>query len=545
MNKIFSTTVSQFLFIGLALGLYAQPVERFQFSEQTRQYFSEELPPSAQKKGPHGSHTAKKVKITTCPMEEGGWQARFSFPYPVKVTHRIEGNRLYVDFNQTIDSPDLTDMQERLSYLISQFSNGVHTLYLAGKRDVSYQVASGDQWVEITIMPKEIDPAVSSRSLKIACARLQVENRHYKQGFAALDPLQDTQDKDVAVLLAELEGLVPLWQRQVQVLDSALAQDPLDEDLYRLRQEAFSPHSSFLAYEWQWQDTLTLAIIRVNRVQEEAIIQRTYDHTLYLGADYQLWSGHVNSLSNTQGADVPFTGARNQGSVSLRNEWENGNFCKGTFYLQEQNVYGGGIAAGCLVPPLQGQFWISADYHRPCWEIFEAFAYHGREDKVEFQLTSVYNRYVNWEIGGGGRRVGITHTPTGYASILAHAEVDINLIITNPILAFHYSYEAEYVEYLKTKIGVEGPYNPVPLTSFEFHTVSAYLYFTCRENLFITIYGGETFNRLGIKSPNAGIEVKYVKPCRFEMQMGAYQFPSQVAPGTAERFVLARVTARF
>ena len=523
----------------------AQPSERLQFSEETREYFGQELNyPSVEKAAQFKARTSE-VSVEVFYLEKGGWRLCFEFPEPVSFEEKMEGNSLYLSFNKGIDSPNLANAGEKLGYLLQTFSYGYHTLYMVGSRDVVYHIESSEKSIAIDVLPDESHPFPSNQALQTACARLLVEERRYEKAFSALDSL-DAANKDTAVLLAELESLQPRWQKQVQALDRALATDPFDEDLQTLKCQAFSPHSSFVLYERQLQDTKPLAAVQVNRMQGEAIVKRNDFRTLYLGAEYQMWRGHLSQITNNLGEAVGFRGTRNQGTVYLRNEWARGVFCTGKFYLQEQNVYGLGVEAGCVWPLIQGDFLFSANWNRPCWEIFEALAYHGREDAVRLHLNSVVNRYFNWQAGIGGRRIGITHTPTGYASILAEAQLFWNLIITNPVISLNYGYEAEYVEYLKQKTGIDGtPFNPVPLTSFDFHSLRAYAFYIWRERWFATIYLGETFNRLGIMSLTAGIELKYQLPCFFDIRLSADRFPSQVAPGTQEDLYTASATARF
>jgi len=191
---------------------------------------------------------------------------------------------------------------------------------------------------------------------------------------------------------------------------------------------------------------------------------------------------------------------------------------------------------------------LKGNWQRPRWEVFEALAFHGREDKVSLQINSVVNRRINWSIGSGGRRIGITNVPNGYTSILLATQFFFYCVNTNPSIAFNYTIDAEYVKQIKTKIGVSGqPYNPVPLTSFENHTLKFYLFYTWLNNFHLSCFGGETFNRLGTKDSTYGIDMKYVKPCPkgIEFELSAYKFPSITVQGAQAIFVTGTLSARF
>ncbi|MDE3056035.1 MAG: hypothetical protein KGI80_05035 [Verrucomicrobiota bacterium] len=493
----------------------------------------------------------KKLRVEATPVGQGGWRLSFCFPEPIKACPKTscDPTSFYLDFDQSIDSPDFPKVEKHLSYLLKAVLTGSHTLQLVAARPVCWYLGKeSDNVLSLEIIPQERFPEDEDHRLAIARVRLFLEERRYKKALSLADSLEPLHNRDVDLLAAGVEGLLPCWQKQVQILQDALAKDPCDEELLALWRDAYHAHTPFLLYERQLQDTALYAAVQVNRGQGEAIVQRTKSRTLYLGAEYQTWRGHCSmiAVNNAQGEPSGFLGTRQQGDLYLRNEWASGSFLKGIFYAQAENVYGAGAAGGCLIPSLQGDITGSVDWNRPCWEIFNALAYHGRETKARFQLNSVTNRYFNWHIGGGGRAVGITGTPVGYASILANAELNWNVIAKNPGITLTYSLESEYVEYVKTKIGATGiHFEPCALTSFEFHTPGVWFSWSWWDRCSLRIFAGETFNRLGIDSPNAAVEFKYRNPCYFDIQLGAYQFPSQVVPGTEMRYFVATVSGRF
>lgn len=533
--------------MGIIFPLAVFSIESLRFSQEAREFFGEELhllnKPLQQKE-----NVKAKVKIEPFFCEDGTWKLLFEFPEMVTFEEDISAKSIYIRFNQGIDSPDLQNVQEKLSYITNRFANGYNTLYITGERPLFFHTERSGKTFELDITPDLNAPQKPTRSFEIANARLFVEERNYKQAdnlFAGLS-ISYPKDKDVGVWHSSLEGLYPRWQKQVDILETLHDEYPYDEDVQTLLCDAWTPHLPYLLYERQIQDTLTLAVYQINRVQGEALLTRTERNAFYLGAQYQLWRGHISGVVNSQGETVGFKGTRNQGALYVRSEQANGGWLAGWLYTQEGNFYGGTGQFGCLVPPLQGNFWIRADYQKPYWELFETLAFHGREDRVECHLDSVYNRYINWEIGGGARRVGIKGVPDGYTSLLANAELFINVIITNPIFALNYGLDAEYVLHRKKEIGADGqPFNPVSLTSFEYHSIRGYMFYTWSDRVFFNFFAGETFNRLGINSPTFGAELKYVNPCYFEWLLSAAQIPSATTPGFAENFFTMSVTGRF
>lgn len=536
-------------------GLSAALSDRLQFSEQTREYFLEETSLPSEPQFLESSEAKlklkeeEKVKIEMVDLGGGRWRLIFAFPKPLSFSRKEDCNALLVAFNQPIDSPDLLHIQDKLGFIIKRFSNGYNTIYFVPKRPVSYQAEVCGQNFILEIIPDYYYPVEETRLLKVAYARLLVEKRYYKAAFYILSQmlLEYPDDKDFLVLYATLEGLLPRWQRQYQILYGVTQQNPLDADIRLLMYEAYSPHSSYISVERQLQRTVGLAAIQRYQLQGEQIMRMDLFHTLYAGAQFQLYRGHVGLIVNNQGNTEGFRGTRCQGNVYVRNEWAEGSHLTGVLYDQEGAV---GVLgeAGFLLPSIQGGVNVITYWHRPYWAIFEALAFNGREDMFKVQMYSLYNRYFSFQLEAGAHRVGITGTPNGFSAIMASCQVFINLRVGNPIIAFNYGFDADYVTNEKVKIGISGnKYNPVPYVSFENHSVRAYLFYIWRQRWFITLFGGETFNRLGINARTYGASVKYSKPvpCGWELELSAYRFPSTTVSGATGEYYTATITKRF
>jgi hypothetical protein len=550
-NKPYSLGLPLLLFSFAFFGYISAQIQtgtRLEFNLEASHYFTEELNmPSL----PATSLVVKKseVKIQAISGDAGSWSLLFEFPEPLTFHQEIQGNNLYLEFNQNIDSKDLIKVQEKIGTLIKRFANGYNTLYLVGKQSIHYHLEQDGQKFILTMIPDDNAPIELTRQAKIAFARLLVEKRYYWGAMEAIHDLKEEYpyDKDVFVLDATLEGLLPRWQHQVGILKDLHAIYPLDEDIETLMYEAFTPHSSFIKGQRQMQRTIGLAAVQVYLLEAEVIANATPYNVLYAGSQYQLWDGHVLGIVNSQGAAVGFRGWRNRVSLFMRNEWSDGSFLKGSLYDQKA-AFGMGLEYGQLYPVFQGYIRTELQWHRPTWEIFECLAFNGREDRFYSSIDSVYNRYINWSIGGGARRVGISGTADGFVSALANANIFLNLLIPNPIIGINYSLDAEYVKSRTSKIGIDGlPFFPVPYTSFENHTLKAYLIYIFGERWYISAYGGETFNRLGLDDKTYGASVSYIKPvpCGWEARLSFDSFPSTIVSGATAEYLTASLMYRF
>lgn len=524
--------------------------ERLEFSEDSKEFFSDELalPAVQQIQSLHPSLIPAKVAITSDFSESCGWVLTFHFPEPIAFTKESSENDLYLEFNQDIDSPDLQDVQEKLSYIIKTFSNGYNSIYLEGKKHLLFEAKSEGRILTVNILPDDEAPVVETKILKLAEARLLVEERNYHAALLALDALEEEypEDKDVLVLRSTLEGLLPKWQNQVEILCRLFDEHPHDEDIQKLLFDAYTPHSPFTGFERQVQRTIGIGVVQLYKIRREDIIGTPSHGFVYGGVEYQLWRGHVSSIVNNQGNTVGFRSSRSQVHAYLRKEWASGKLTAFSIYAQE-GVLGFGLQGAMLIPLLQGEFAFSVDWSKPYWGIYETLAYHGRENNIRMQLSSVYNRYLTWSFSIGTHRVGITGTPNGFSSVYTSNQVFLNCLVANPVVGMNYSLDAEYITQQKEKNGVNGEFNPVPYTSFENHSLRAYFIYTFWDRWYLTAYGGQTYNRLGTHAATFGGELKYIKPvpCGFELTLSAYRFPSTTSQNATAEYYTGSMTFRY
>ncbi|QLH35019.1 MAG: hypothetical protein HWD61_01785 [Parachlamydiaceae bacterium] len=334
---------------------------------------------------PQMTHATKnaEVKIETLSCSPGSWMLIFHFPEPVEFKNEIEEGQLYLEFNQAIDSKDFLTAQDKISTLIKRVSNGYHTLLFEARRPLIYQMESSGSVFYLHLIPDLNAPLEMTKQSKVAFARLLIEKRAYQAAFQQLKRLMQEypDDKDLWILYSTLEGLLPKWIKQVEILRELHLKNPLDEDIETLMYEAFSPHSSYVLAQRQMQRTISIAAVQVYLLEGEKMIHCFPDHVTYFGSQYQVWDGHVSSIVNSSGQAVGFKQWRNRGAFYLRNDWRNGDSLKLSFYGQE-GALGAGLEYKTLIPFLQGSIFTDLQWHRPSWEVFEALAFSGREDRL-------------------------------------------------------------------------------------------------------------------------------------------------------------------
>lgn len=548
MNNKLLASIFLLIFFHFSGILCSQMENRTEFSIEAGQYGSEELEESITLKT-NKEEASSQVRAKALHSNDGVWTIIFHFPEAVTFHREVKEDSLYLEFNQPVDSTDLIIIQEKIGSLIKRFANGYNSLYLIAKRPVVYQTSADGMIFILNISPDECAPLEMTRSAEIALARILIENRVYQSSFEMLFDLIEEypKNKDLLVLYASLEGLIPRWQNQVSILENLHADYPLDEDIRTLMFDAFSPHSSNLKIERQMQRTVGLAAVQVYLAQNETITKTTPDFIFYTGEQYQLWDGHIASIVNSEGIPVGFRGWRSRGALYMRNEWRNGDVLK-AFLYDQKCAFGAGVEYSTLAPCLQGHFATEIQWHRPSWEVFEGLAYHGREDRFYSIIDSTYNRYFAWSLGGGVRRIGITGTPNGFSSALANAGMSLSFMIVNPIIGISYNLDAEYILSHYSKIGADGTsFYPVPYTSFENHTLRAFGSYIFRDRWYFSAYAGETMNRIGLNDFTCGAELRYQKPmpCGWEAKISYNRFPSTIVSGATAEFLTATLLFRY
>ncbi|MBS0623936.1 MAG: hypothetical protein JSS62_04860 [Verrucomicrobia bacterium] len=526
--------------------------QRLQISSEEHTYFSEELKPSAEglQVGPYLEDSKPKVSICTQLTQEGKWQLIFNFPSAVSVDVQAEGSRVYLDFNQGVDSQDLVQVQQQMGTLIKRISTGYHRLEFFFQRPVEIESYVVDKTFELSVAPDLEICQTPTRDAKFSLARLFMEERWYAKTACYLKQLEKEYPchPNLRVLEATLENLLPRWQRSYAILRDLNEQYPYQDDFRRLMYDVYCPHAPYALAQEQYQRTIGLARVYLTSFQAEARVSCSACAFNYVGGIFQPWYGRFTNIVYSDGTLAPFQSERNQGTLYARRELESGVSMSALMYAQDSTL-GGGAKLGYLWTAIQGHVLLEANWHRPCWEVFEAYAFQGREDAFRVEVDAVLNRYLNVAGKGGMRRVGITGVPNGYISALSSADVFWNLKLLHPQLTLNYGLDGEYIIYEKQSIGSNGePFTPVPYQTFEYHSLRLYLYHSVRDRLFLMMYGGETINRYGgMMAPTYGIDLRYVKPCPcgLEIDLSAYRFPSLIVSGATSDYYTAMITLRF
>jgi hypothetical protein len=521
-----------------------------EYGQSIREYFSKEATEKTSIASTQPNTDASlKIKMESYYDGMGGWIIHFFFPEAVVYTDECKEGGLFIEFNQSFESLDLGKVQENLGYLIKRFANGYNTLFLVPQIPLNYSLEANGQILTLYLYPQEEAVVEPSRNLRIAAARRLIEERDYFPAYCALSPLlhEYPGHKDILVLLANLEGLLPRWQISAKILDYLGSLYPNDRDIRDFYFETITPHCSYITFQSDIKRTIDFAIEHYYWIRAEQLLHINECHALYLGEWYGLDRAHVSSRVNDQGESVGFLGNRSQSRIYLRNEWESGLQGTANIYFTEGVVFGAGLETSWLWPKLQGTFTLMADWHRPYWELFEAIASFGREDRLKFRVTSVENRWINWDFEGGAHRVGIRGVPNGFTSLLVTGNFFLNLFFPNPVISLNYSLDAEYVTHLKEEDGIEGPFNPVPLSSREFHTLRFDFIYQWRRYWNFSAFGGITKNRLGTSAATAGVNVQYVKPvpCGLEFNFGIFRYPSATTENADVDFISTSLTFRY
>ncbi len=529
--------------------LFITETEPFQFSEETDSYFHEEL--SFENDTPIQLATPSELKINALPCGDGGWRVCFEFPAPV--VYKQEGDRcdICLEFNQAISSADFSQTNEALGYLVSSFDIGYNTLHLGTSRPVFFCTQHQDRVFILDIYPDYTGTtAFIPRTLKVARAKLLMDARFYAPAYCALGNLlcEYPGDRDTGILLTDLESVIPRWQKSVAILRTLREQFPYDASIQASLHDVFYPHSSYIRFEETTIRYVHEAVEHFWRVNGEWIINCSPCQYLYLGGTFEQNRGNIRDVTQSDGTVQGFHGNRLQGNLYLREEFSSGCTLTGIAYATEGVVMGAGARVSWLIPIVQGEIALTADWHKPYWDIYEAFAHFGREDKLKVDFSAVFSRFFNYYINAGVHRVGIDQVTNGFSSVLLSSSAFWHFYVNAfTDIELQYAFDAEYVYSGTRKIGIDGqPFSPISLSSYEFHTVKCNYVHICRY-WELRAGVGYTINRLGTGGLNAELGLFYRKPCPcgWELALLASQFPSTTQPGTTQQNLSISVTKRF
>ena len=197
---------------------------------------------------------------------------------------------------------------------------------------------------------------------------------------------------------------------------------------------------------------------------------------------------------------------------------------------------------------MQGTFGLTFDWHKPYWDIYETLLYFGREDKGEFTVTSVYNRFWSGNLTAGAHRVGLNYVVNGFTSIIIDCEVDWKWMVPNPEVGITYAFEAEYIRTIAERIASDGTlFQPIPYSSYAYNTLQAFINYNWRNRWQWNLFGGGVFNSLGTNDYTWGISLDYQNPCPYtwELDLSVSRYPDPQVGGTPTVYLSATITARF
>ncbi len=531
------------------------PSERLQLSPEYHRFFHEEL----QMKGsiPEKSQVVENQEAPSRPVHvmacaDGGWRICLSFPSCISYSQSSNSCSLCLEFNQPIEDLDFSPAEQALQYLVNRFDTGTNTLLIAASRPLFFSTESCGKDFIIDIYPDFDGSVPIPRYLKIARAQLLIDLRFMESARCALMNLlkEFPDDRDVLVMIADWESAIPRWTREVDILRYSYQKYPYDTDIRILLRDAYFPHTSFVRIEKERIRYINEAIENFYRIDGEWALRSSACTYYYLGGSAQLNRGHISSFVTEEGTTEGFLGNRWMGKVYARTERGDGLDATGTVYITEGVVFGGGLDLKRHLPYHFREIGIIADWHKPYWDTYETFVEFGREDKVLVEFEEMFNRFFEFTFSGGVHRVGVKHIPNGWTSTLVNFDFIWNFYVTpNTTASLVYNFDAEYVYQRATRIDAAGvPFNPVPLTSYEFHTPQVQVSTTFWNRLEINVFAGETIDRLGSQTGiNAGFNILYQKPCPcgWEIYLEASQFPSTTVAGATEQDVTAWFRYRF
>jgi Flp pilus assembly protein TadD len=361
-----------------------------------------------------------------------------------------------------------------------------------------------------------LSPDAGLKGIRLALLRAQFLSATGRkpQALNLLEDLAAANPNQVQVLadLALLEDGVGNHRRARSLLDRAERLDPGNEDLAQ----------ALAALEREQAPRMvTEATSRgIQGVQSESLIHIEGDQPLsaslrfHYAADQD--SATIQSLRLADGSVAGFDGIRRRAEASLEWESENGVSVEGSLYTGG-GAPGGGVAV--TRPDASGSTTLNIELQRPYWEFAESLAQNGVRDRVGIRREITLGSRLSARIGGAVNRYGLAGAPNAASNVAATGGVTLQLA-SRPQLAFAYDFDGEYLLSATSRTAANGIiFQPLPLTSHEFHSGSMTAAKQLTRSLRVDGAGGIEVDRFGGHAPFVDLNLKFEPQGHFGAQV--------------------------
>lgn len=350
-------------------------------------------------------------------------------------------------------------------------------------------------------------------SLALAKVSLYAEQNRLDEALQITQELKHRYPNNPQVLAAEADIDFRMGNRGAAfaALNEAHDLDPGNEDILNRQRRSLIEQGPFAGGGYQYRHT-SEANEQFIRVDAQAVLSPT------LSAQLEAQNDHIHSRTpfvDTRGALRSFSGNRQMGNLTLDKVWHNGDEANASLYGTDDSV---GAGAQYSAWDRYGATTIQGNINKPDWDYPIMVIEHGTRDNIRLERRQIITPRFQATLGGGYNRYNLEDESNAGSA----AAWDLNLTYTFPvagsgpvgnelILAPGYNVAAEYFTHEKRETDITGTFlfKPLPISSYEVHTLSLTASKNFSSSFHGDVFGGYSVDRLGGNGPLFGAVLQY------------------------------------
>jgi len=363
----------------------------------------------------------------------------------------------------------------------------------------------------------------SDLRLELAKVSLYSETGKLDAARKLIDKLKAKYPNNPQVLVAEADLNLKLGNRGAGFveLNKAVILDPGNEDILDKQRSALLVQGPFTSGGFDFRRT-NEAFEQLENFATQVTVSPSVSLELNVDNDH-LYSREP--LTRVNGSTENFAGDKQRGTFTLNKMFDSGDQASASIFANNNTP---GAGAKYVRWDSTGSTALQGDFHRPDWDYAQMVIGDGTKDDIRLERKQFITNRIEATLGGGFNHYSLQDDFNAASA----AAWDLNLGYTYPYqlskndqvtLGAYYDVDAEYFTDVdeRTLGGVE--YKPLPIQSYEVHSLNVSASKQLMTELYAEAYGGYGVDRFtGSNGPLFGGDMEYALMDNLGLQLRAF-----------------------
>ena len=475
-------------------------------------------------------------------------QLKFYWPDDMKAGVAVEDGKVLFTFSEGVEIKDPEALLSISSGVISNVEYGYDSVRITPAEGLKPSAILHKKDAEVSfIMTKGFHEDLN---LSLAQARLNFEKGQVGYALEQVNMLaeKNPNNADVLATKAEFKNRVGKWRNALTLYDKAIALAPQREDIRDQKESILEEHGTSAQISVEHQDIGHDRTEFFTRAEGVAAV----NHALSLGIKVERDDADVDNVQRAaNGGFESLNDAFYRGEVYLGYTLENSDMAKVSILAGESNVGAGG---SYTLVDNYGKTVVGMEYNAPNWDFIEGVVDDGTRDRVYVERQQRINPrlVVNAAFGLNQYNVG------DWDNVAKSSSLDGSIVYTIPSthqmakflgqdgeLSIRYLLDAEYASSVDTVNGVNGPYQPLPLTTREVHGLVLHVGKQISQPFRLEAFGGYARDRLGGGGANFGADAFYDITRKAQLHVGYLHSVSTELTSETLDSIMAGLSVKF